>query len=167
MFELKPVAKEALPRALEKAEHYRVLNEPHEAESICLDILDVDPKNEGAIVTLLLALTDQFRENRAKNFGRAANLLKSLSDAYSRAYYGGIILERSAKARVAQGDPGARYHAFDEFREAMHEYELAIGVRPAGNEDSILRWNACARFLNRNPEVHGEPTTETQEHMLE
>ena len=36
MFELKPLSREAIPRALEKAERYRLLNEPAEAESICL-----------------------------------------------------------------------------------------------------------------------------------
>ena len=60
MFELKTLAAEAIPRSLEKAERYRLLNEPAEAESICCDILAVEPDNQQAIVTLLLALTDQF-----------------------------------------------------------------------------------------------------------
>jgi len=45
---------------LTKAERYRLLNEPEEAESICRDILDVDPTHEAALVNFLLALTDQF-----------------------------------------------------------------------------------------------------------
>ena len=59
-FELKTLHAEALPRALEKAERYRLLNEPSEAESICLDVLAIDRDNQAALVTLLLALTDQF-----------------------------------------------------------------------------------------------------------
>ena len=55
MSELKSLHKDAIPAALEKAERYRLLNEPGEAESICLDILHVDPENQQAIVTLLLA----------------------------------------------------------------------------------------------------------------
>ena len=45
--------------ALEKAERYRLLNEPILAESICLDILDADPQNAKAVVTMLLAITDR------------------------------------------------------------------------------------------------------------
>ena len=59
-FNLKPMSKDAVPGALAKAERYRLLNEPGEAESICLDILQVDPQNEDALVMMLLALTDQF-----------------------------------------------------------------------------------------------------------
>ena len=57
MSELKKLSKEAIPAALEKAERYRLLNEPGEAESICLDILAIDPENQRAIIMLLLALT--------------------------------------------------------------------------------------------------------------
>ena len=64
-FELKTLSPEAVPRALEKAERYRLLNEPGEAESICLDALDVEPDNQEALVTLLLALTDQFDTDAA------------------------------------------------------------------------------------------------------
>ena len=59
-FEFKVLSLDAVPRALEKAVRYRLLNEPSEAESICLDVLEVDPDNEEAIATLVLALTDQF-----------------------------------------------------------------------------------------------------------
>ena len=54
MYELKRLTKEAVPRALEKAERYRLLNEPTEAESICQDILRVEPDNQPALVVLLL-----------------------------------------------------------------------------------------------------------------
>ena len=49
-FNLKPMSKDAVPAALAKAERYRLLNEPGEAESICLDILQVDAHNEDALV---------------------------------------------------------------------------------------------------------------------
>ena len=60
MFQLKPLHKDAIPAALAKAERYRLLNEPGEAESICLDVLQVDPGSQDALVMLILALTDQF-----------------------------------------------------------------------------------------------------------
>ena len=65
MAELKQLHKDAIPAALEKAERYRLLNEPGEAESICLDILAVDPDNQRAIITLLLAFTDRFEKRMA------------------------------------------------------------------------------------------------------
>jgi len=58
MSDLKSLSKEAIPAALEKAELYRLLNEPGEAESICHDILKADSENQTAIFTVLLVLTD-------------------------------------------------------------------------------------------------------------
>src|SRR5437879_10049684 len=86
MFELKPLSKEAIPKALEKADRYRLLNEPAEAESICLDILTADPDNQTALVTLILALTDQF-DRVDFNIGHAQfnELLPRLRDEYQRA----------------------------------------------------------------------------------
>ena len=46
MFELKPLNKDAIPAALDKAMRYRLLNEPGAAESICLDVLRIDPENQ-------------------------------------------------------------------------------------------------------------------------
>jgi hypothetical protein len=60
MLELKRIPPSAVQPALEKALRYRLLSEPGEAESICRDVLAVDPDNQEALVTLLLALTDQF-----------------------------------------------------------------------------------------------------------
>jgi hypothetical protein len=57
---LKKLSKDAIPRAQERAERYRLLNEPVQAESICLDILEVNPQDQLVLVTLLLAITDQF-----------------------------------------------------------------------------------------------------------
>ena len=61
-FEPKPISRESVPAALQKAERYRIINDPSSAESICLDVLTVDPENQQALVTLLLAITDQFPE---------------------------------------------------------------------------------------------------------
>src|SRR3954469_11131088 len=99
MSQLKPLSAEAIPAALDKAERYRLLNEPGEAESICLDVLQVDPENQDALITLLLALTDQFpHESSSKVVARAGELAARLTEEYDRAYYSGIIRERRAKA---------------------------------------------------------------------
>ncbi len=166
MFQFKPLSKEAVPAALEKAQRYRMLNEPLEAESICLDVLDVDPENDEALVTLLLALTDQFQYRLSETFDRACELLHRLPDEYGRAYYCGIILERSAKAYLRQASPGSGSMAYEQFRAAMANYEEAAELRAHGNDDPLLRWNACARYLDRHPDLQPAPVERTEE-MLE
>ena len=166
MFQLKPLSKDAVPAALEKASCYRYLNEPAEAESICLDILEVEPDHQQAVITLILALTDQFDRDLAKTFPRAREAVKRLADDYCRIYYRGIICERRAKVHFERGGPGSGYLAYDWFRQAMEAYEKAIDKRLAGNDDAILRWNACARALMNNPGL--KPTEqENREFMLE
>ena len=150
-FELKPVSQSAIPEALEKAHLYRLLNEPWQAESICLDVLQVDPGNQTAAVTLLLALTDQFCVESSP--ARAREVLASIKGDYEQAYYAGIVSERSARARIRQGFRGANVKAYQELRDAMHWYEKAEKLRPPGNDDSLLRWNTCARTLMRHPEL--------------
>ena len=59
-FTLHSINTRAIPAALEKASQYRSLLEPEQAESICLDILAVQPDNYEAKVILILSLTDQF-----------------------------------------------------------------------------------------------------------
>lgn len=157
MPKLKPLSQDAVPAALEKAERYRFLNEPREAESICLDVLEIEPHNQQALITLLLARTDQFDEQLNPAFTEAREIIASLGDDYSKAYYAGIIDERRARAHLRQGVPGSGHLAYDWLRQAMETYEKAIEMRPARNDDAILRWNACARVLMNNPDVHPAP----------
>ncbi|MBV9082515.1 MAG: hypothetical protein JOZ62_07570 [Acidobacteriaceae bacterium] len=154
-YELKPISRSAIPAALEKAHLYRLLNEPWQAESICEDVLRVDPRNQGALVTLLLAITDQF--GIQVSTARAREVLNSMDSEYDRAYYAGIISERSARARMRHGLPGANFKAYDEFIDAMRHYERAERLRPAENDDAVLRWNTCARTLSRSPDLRPQP----------
>jgi hypothetical protein len=151
MFTLKVLSKEAITRSLEKAERYRLLNEPAEAESICLDVLQIDPDNQQALVTLLLAFTDQF--DMGMDVSHAREVLPRLRGQYERAYYAGIICERKAKARLRQAAPGCEHAAYDWFSEAMSWYEKAERLCPPGNNDATLRWNTCARVIMRNPQM--------------
>ncbi|MBA3883224.1 MAG: hypothetical protein H0X73_11030 [Chthoniobacterales bacterium] len=155
MFELKTLSAEAVPAALEKAERYRLLNEPAEAESICLDVLKVAPENQQAIVTLLLAVTDRFSKGYGVSDTRAKGLLEKLTGDYERAYYNGIVAERRAKMKLTQGTHGSVW-AYDLFREAMECYEKAEKIRPPGNDDALLRWNTCARIIEKNKLVARE-----------
>jgi hypothetical protein len=152
-YELKRLSRDGVPGALAKAERYRIINDPSSAESICLDVLEVDPRNQEALITLLLALTDQFAEGPAELVRRAQELLPRLDDEYKRLYYAGIICERSAKAHLRRGTMGAGELAYHRFREAMEWYAKAEARRPAGNDEPILRWNTCARILTRDEHI--------------
>lgn len=150
MFELKPLSREAIPAALERAVRYRLLNEPGEAESICLDVLRTDPDNQQALVVLLLALTNQFGQGHAISLTEAQEILARLRSPYESAYYAGIIAERRAKAQLHIGSPGSGFAAYEWLRDAMDWYEKAEAIRPEGNDEALLRWNACARLIMQN-----------------
>jgi hypothetical protein len=150
MFVLKPLSREAIPAALERATRYRLLNEPAEAESICLDVLRAEPDNQQALVVLLLALTDRFNKGYGVSDTQTQELLLRLQGGYDRAYYAGIICERKAKAQLHQGSPGSGFTAYELFRNAMDWFEKAEAIRPAGNDEALLRWNTCARIIMRN-----------------
>ena len=157
MFQIKPISKESIPVALEKAERYRLLNEPWLAESICRDILETEPNNTKAIIILLLAITDQFGNVSSADTSHARRLL-SLLPEYEQHYYEGIICERQGNSVLNKGVPDAGHIAYEWFRDAMEHYEKAEVIRPAGNDDSILRWNTCARLIMR---YRLEPRDET------
>ena len=157
MSDFKPISHDAIPFALDKAERYRLLNEPAQAESICLDVLAVDPQNQQALVMLLLSLTDQFRGGPPECFHQAQEVLPKLHGEYERLYYGGLILERRGQATAMQGGPGSARVAYAWVRQAMDLYEKAEHFRPLGNDDTLLRWNSCIRLCER---FHLQPEPE-------
>ena len=167
MFELKKLSKKAVMAALKKANHYRYLNEPEQAESICLDVLEIEPDNQETLITLLLALSDQFKESLQRTFKAANDVLPQLTDEYHQIYYHGIVCERRARAHFRQGGPSCGYIAHDWYRRAMESYEKAAGLSPEGNEDAILRWNSCVRTLNSHPELKSEPQPDMVQPFLE
>ncbi|HET7711716.1 MAG TPA: hypothetical protein VFL80_07275 [Thermoanaerobaculia bacterium] len=148
MYELKPISRDAIPRAIQKAERYRLLNQSWAAESICLDILEIDPENQQVLVMLVLALTDLQGGVAASGVKRAKEYLARITDEYQRSYYSGMIAERRGQALLAQGGMGSGGMAIDSLKEAMAWYERAEAIRPSGNDDAILRWNTCARVLS-------------------
>ena len=150
MFELKRLSPEAVPAALERALRYRLLNEPAEAESICHDVLEIDPENQEALVMLLLAITDRLGKGYSVGVTEAQDVLVRLRDEYERAYYTGIVCERRGKAQLRQGYPGAGHDAYEFMREAMTWFEKAEALRPPKNDDALLHWNTCARIIMRN-----------------
>jgi hypothetical protein len=158
MYELKALSKDAIPAALAQAERYRLLNEPTEAESICLDILLVDADHQEALVTMVLALTDQFPDSgHARAAADAERTVSRIRDEYKRSYITGIIRERRGKAVLRTDRPGSGRSAREWLKEAMSCYEKAAAIRPSGNDEALLRWNTCARMLMGMPAA--EPDT--------
>jgi hypothetical protein len=158
-FQLKPISRDSIPRAIQKVERYRLLNQSWAAESICLDILEVDPDNQQVLVMLVLALTDLHSGVAASGVQRAKEYLARIRDDYQRTYYTGVVAERRGQTLLATGGMGSGAMAYESLRDAMRWYEKAEAVRPAGNDDAILRWNTCARVLTGNS--HLAPSAET------
>ncbi|MBV8729911.1 MAG: hypothetical protein JO336_08890 [Acidobacteriia bacterium] len=161
--ELKSLHKDAIPAALAKAERYRLLHEPWQSESICQDVLRIDPDNEPAVIMLILALTDQF--DRGARVDEARELIPRLTNEYERLYYSGLISERRAYCLLHQSRHGSGPIVYQWLIEAMSWYEKAEAIRPPQNDDALLRWNTCARVLMRNPQLQLAPE-ERQEPIL-
>lgn len=164
MFDLKPLSSEGVDAALAKAERYRLLNEPGEAESICLDVLEVDPAHQQAQVVLILALSDQCAERPAAAV-RAHEIASRLSGEYERLYYTGLVAERRAKAHLQRG--GVAAGVYEWVIDALESFERAERLRPAGNDDPILRWNACVRLLRQHPQLQPASTVREVPEFLE
>jgi hypothetical protein len=160
MPDLKPITAAGVPAALQKAHRYRLLNDSTAAESICQDILAVDPKNVEAIVTHVLAITDQFADSESDGLARAREAVQGLEDPYRNAYYNGIICERWAKAILRRGIPHSSSLAYEWIDKALVWYAKAEAIRPAGNDEAMLRWNTCVRMLVRNPGLRPTPMEE-------
>src|ERR1700724_1406831 len=158
-FKLKSISKAGIPEAISKVELYRSLNEPEEAESICRDILAVEPENQLALRLLGLAITDQFCGDASDRSGEVENLFERLAERYERLYYTGLLHERRAKAQMRVGR--SPHTLAPLFGEAMRCFAEAETIRPPGNDDAILRWNRCARLLQSHPgfveETESEP----------
>ena len=148
MPELKKLTMEGVQRAMQKAERYRLLGEPLEAESICVDVLQVDPRNHEARILLVLSLTDRFATDLSC-VKEAIGIAAGLEGEYERFYYRAIVAERLGKAQLSRGGPSSADYANRALREAMAWYEKAEAIRRPGDDDAILRWNTCARTIAR------------------
>lgn len=165
MIKLRALKFEAIPMAMEMAKSYRLLNESEEAESICLDILEVVPDHQEALTILLLSLTDKFSEDgMLAAFDRAMEAVDKLNDRYCKAYYSGIIFERRAKYHFKKGSLGSDRVAYDWYVKAMRALGSALSSCDPDNQDALLRWNSCARFINNHPEL--KPDDASQADMI-
>jgi hypothetical protein len=144
-YQLKAISKSGIAEALAKVELYRYLNEPEESESICRDILAVDANQQMALRLLGLAMTDQFTGGVGDRYREVEGIFQRLADHYERLYYTGLYYERRAKAQLRTGQ--SPHVVYPLFERALNCFGEAEKVRPAGNDDSILRWNRCVRLL--------------------
>jgi tetratricopeptide (TPR) repeat protein len=147
---MKRLGERNLEAALAKAEQYRALNAPEEAESICRDVLAEAPEDQHALKTLGLALTDRFHSHWSVVFDEALAVFKKLTNAYERVYYGGVAWERCAKAQLAQGQTHNAAHALER---AMEHFAEAERIGPKDTPDPVLRWNRCVRFVDSHPQL--------------
>ena len=147
---IKPITREGVATALQKAHRYRLLNDSVAAESICLDVLAVDPNNVEALAMHVLAITDQFAGVHGEDRSRAKDAVTRLTDPYKHAYYSGVICERWAKAVLNRGGPQAAEICFDWLEKAMTWYLKAEELSTSGNDEAILRWNTCVRMMMRD-----------------
>jgi hypothetical protein len=165
MIKLKKLKPENISSALEMARMYRQLSDPDEAESICMDILDTEPGNQGALIMLILSLTDKFSESEMlASYERAVEIVNGLDDRYCKFYYSGIIYERRAKYHFKMGSPGSGGIAYGWYERAMEAFGKALNSCDPDNQDALLRWNSCARFINNHPEL--KPVDSKQPGML-
>jgi hypothetical protein len=155
---LKTISKAGIPEAISKVEVYRSLNEPEEAESICRDILAIEPEHQLALRLLGLAITDQFAGDTHDRYAEVESLFQALVEPYERLYYTGLLHERRAKAQMRVGRPPHTLAPL--FEEAMRCFTEAETIRPPGNDDAILRWNRCARLLKSHPDFLEEKEVE-------
>ncbi len=153
-YKLKSISKAGIAEATSKAELYRLLNEPEEAESICRDILAIEPQHQLALRLLGLAITDQFAGDRSDRYSEVERCFQRLTDPYERLYYTGILHERRAKAQLRAGS--LPHTLLPLFEEAMRCFAEAEKIRPPDNDDAILRWNRCVRLLQSRPDLHVE-----------
>lgn len=158
MFELKRLSKDGIPAALVRVERYRLLNEAWRAESICRDILEVEPDNQAALIALLLSITDQFGVSSSASVAAAREILGKIRGDYEKAYYEGIVCERWATGIRKRQATASGPMVYDWLRRAMEWFEKAHAQRPPANDDALLRWNTCARLIMHDPSLR--PATE-------
>jgi tetratricopeptide (TPR) repeat protein len=161
-YKLRQISPAGITEAIAKVELYRSLNEPEEAESICRDILTIEPQHQLALRLLGLAITDQFTGGGRDRDAEAHEVFQRLTDRYERTYYAGIAYERRAKAQLRAGQPAHTLRAL--FEGALRCFDEAEKMRPVGNDDAILRWNRCVRLLQSSSYAWSEEHTSFEAH---
>ena len=162
---LKSLTPAAIEGALKLAADSRQGGQPQTCESVCHDVLQVESTNQEALRLLLLSHADRFNEDSSQHEMAARDAQSRLTSEYDRAFYDGYILHRLAQSAIASGSPLAARVVYELLSGAMASYEDAERVRPKGNDDAILLWNACQRLLQSTPHT-GPRETQAFETMI-
>ena len=150
MSELKPLSESAVEHAIEKARHYRLLNQPEQAESICHDVLQLQPENQDALIALALAKSDQLIDGNPAILDSARQVVAKLQRPYHQNYYDALLSERQAMALLKRKGKRSSLVALQFFNEALSKYEQAIQNKPPDEDEAILRWNFCTRMIDQH-----------------
>ncbi len=143
---LKKLTHANLEAAIAKAAHYRDLNQPEEADSICRDVLAVDEAHQMAWKLLGLAITDRLGTGQVGLLEEAIAAFENLVDEYERVYHIGVAWERAAKAHAERNEA---HSAVTSFEHTLGLFQKAERLRP-DSPDPVLRWNRCVRLLSNN-----------------
>ncbi|MCH2169780.1 hypothetical protein MK489_03265 [Myxococcota bacterium] len=163
--EIKTLGADQISTALALAERCRSGGQAETAESICTDILEVDPDNTRAIELLLWARVDLLGEGRHGGVERAQEALALVKSDFDRRYLEGVICERQARFLIGKRGRHSSRVAYDWFRHAMDAFEEASRIEP-GRPEASLRWNACLRSIERDR--HCAPAIdEDEDHGIE
>ncbi len=165
--ELKQLSLESVPAALERARHYRFLNDPRPAESICEDVLTVDPANQEATRIRLLAICDRLESAGPAGLRQALECARQLEAEYSREYYQGLVYERSARLELRRRMPEYMHTCYEYLQLALEHYERAQALAPEANDEALLRYNHCVRLERANPALSPAPVQQYEPALLE
>ena len=93
------------------------------------------------------AVLTTMRRRRSRRRRRTAERIRATRPRLLHRHHLG---ERRAKARLRRGVPDCGPRAYEWLREAMNWYEKPKPSALHGNDDALLRWNACARLIMRD-----------------
>ena len=128
--QLKVISRAGIAEAIAKAELYRYLNEPEEAESICRDILSVDSGHQLARRLLGLSITDQFTGYAGDRYTEVEEIFKSLRDRVrTRPTTPGFCTNAAPRCSSAAAIP--RTFCCRSSKQAMKCFAEAEKIRPA------------------------------------
>ena len=141
-YRVKRISTAGIAEAIAKAELYRSLSEPEEAESICRDILTIEPQHQLAL--RLLGLPDRsVHRSWVRSYREAEEIFQQLNDRMNGTT---TLGSRTSDARKRSSKPGNCLLTVQALRTGSY-LSQRLRNSPAENDDAILRWNRCVRLL--------------------
>ena len=136
-----------------------------ETESICLDILELDPNHRSTLDLLLRCRIELLKKGLPQSVARAQELIPQLDSDFDQAFYSGMIREAQARYLLEKRGRATSGVAYSWFRHAMDDFAAASNL-DAGRVEPKLHWNACLRTLENNPQCV-PPPEDGEDHGIE